>query len=95
MYLCLQPESLHGILATGLSMEAQAVVQRMQLLGFNAVRLPFTFAELAKDPPRNYSWPCQQPTPEQVDSACKAESGLGGEYCSCRNPCSTGIVTEC
>lgn len=73
-----QPESLHGITATGLSMEAQTVVQRMQLLGFNAVRLPFTFAELAKDPPRNYSASCQHPSPAQVSRRFQAQI-LGGD----------------
>ena len=77
-------------------MEAQAVVQRMQLLGFNAVRLPFTFAELMKDPPRNYSSHCQRPTPAQVQHLSQLTLR---HVCGSSSPCSTlavqGLVTGC
>lgn len=46
---------------TGLSMELDVVIQRLQLLGFNTVRLPFTFGNLYADGLRNWTLPCKHP----------------------------------
>lgn len=52
---------------TGLSMELSIVVQRLQLLGFNAVRLPMTFQRLLyPDEVQNYTRPCEHPDLVQV-----------------------------
>ena len=51
---------------SGLSMELELVVQRMQLLGFNAVRLPMTFSQLYTAQPRNYTLPCEHPSNIEV-----------------------------
>ena len=49
-----------------LSADFATVVQRQKLLGFNAVRLPFSFKDLAASP-RSFTVDyCQLPTPEQV-----------------------------
>ena len=70
-----QPEEL-GIPYTGLSMEFQTVVQRLSLMGFNAVRLPISFAVLhAGRPHNNYTLPCRHPPLEYVrpsSSACSS-----------------------
>lgn len=50
----------------GLSMELQTAVQRMQLLGFNAIRLPFTFDQLYNAAPKNYTLECEHPDLTQV-----------------------------
>ena len=42
------------------------VVLRMRSLGFNAVRLPFSFADLANLPPRPLTQPCTLPSLAQV-----------------------------
>ncbi|WP_068470682.1 cellulase family glycosylhydrolase [Candidatus Protochlamydia phocaeensis] len=41
-----------------LSLDFATVVYRMQLLGFNAVRLPFSFQDLFNLPPRNFTQSC-------------------------------------
>ncbi|KAK9793451.1 hypothetical protein WJX73_008796 [Symbiochloris irregularis] len=51
---------------SGLSMELQTVVQRIQLLGFNAVRLPFTFTDLRNTSAINYTLPCEHPPLTEV-----------------------------
>lgn len=48
-----------------LSMDFATVVYRMQLLGFNAVRLPFSFNDLYNASPRNYTQ--NSPTASQTE----------------------------
>ena len=71
---------------TGLSMEMQIVVQRLQLLGFNAVRLPMTFGELLNPVMRNYTLPCERPdllnVCPHVGSLLSILSLWGQLYCS-------------
>ena len=42
------------------------VIYRMKMLGFNAIRLPFTFAALAKV--------CKHPLPVQLPLACSQDA---------------------
>ena len=65
----MQPEEL-GIQYSGLSMELQTIVQRLQLLGFNAVRLPLTFGHLYSTELRNYTLPCRHPPLQYVSPPC-------------------------
>ncbi|HSW86842.1 MAG TPA: cellulase family glycosylhydrolase [Rhabdochlamydiaceae bacterium] len=45
------------------------VVYRMQLLGVNAVRLPFSFKDLLTEAPRSYSGQCTIPTQSQIQAS--------------------------
>src|SRR5947208_543484 len=52
----------------GLSFDFATVVYRMKLLGFNAVRLPFSFTDLEL-PPRNYAQNCTVATRNQIQAS--------------------------
>ncbi len=45
------------------------VVYRMQLLGFNAVRLPFSFKDIYNLSPVGFAGPCQIPTTSQIQAS--------------------------
>ena len=84
----LQPEML-GIEYTGLSMELGTVIQRLQLLGFNTVRLPFTFGNLFAEGLRNYSLPCQHPPLQYVRPCTCWHPGSRQHACmTAKIPCS-------
>lgn len=57
--------------SNGLSSDFATVVLRQQLLGFNAVRLPFSFTSiLSSSPPRSFlSQYCNTPTPEELSAS--------------------------
>lgn len=50
----------------GIRMELTTVLQRIQLLGFNAIRLPFSFTDLFTLGPRNYTKNCTHVTDAEV-----------------------------
>ena len=47
-----------------LTLDFSTVVYRLQLLGFNAVRLPFSFTDLYDTPPKSQTRSCPQARPE-------------------------------
>lgn len=49
-----------------LASDFATIVYRMQLLGFNAVRLPFSFIDLYNLAPRNYAGSCQLPSVSSI-----------------------------
>lgn len=51
---------------SALNTDFSTVAYRMKLLGFNAVRLPFSFKDLNNLNPRNFSNQCQKATLEQI-----------------------------
>ena len=52
-----------------LAFDFATIVYRMQLLGFNAIRLPFSFTDLFEKAPRNYSNSCVLPTQAQIQAS--------------------------
>lgn len=61
--VCLPVQPTEDVAYTGLSMELQTVVQRIQLLGFNAIKLPFTFSQLFDNSNvTNYTRACDHPS---------------------------------
>ncbi len=46
------------------------MVYRLQLLGFNAVRLPFSFADLYDTPPKSQTRSCPQARAPLVPARC-------------------------
>ncbi len=52
-----------------LASDFATVVYRMQLLGFNAVRLPFSFKDLKNLAPRNYANSCQLPSQSLIQAS--------------------------
>lgn len=50
----------------GLALDFASVVHRQKLLGFNAVRLPFSFKDLKNLPPKSFVKPCNIPTAREV-----------------------------
>lgn len=52
-----------------LAFDFATIVYRMQLLGFNAVRLPFSFTDLFGASPRNYNAACTLPTQAQIQAS--------------------------
>jgi hypothetical protein len=52
-----------------LSFDFATVVYRMELLGFNAIRLPFSFKDLYNLPPRNYAQQCTVVTLSQIQAS--------------------------
>lgn len=61
----LQPEAGTN-LPNGIRMELTTVLQRLQLLGFNALRVPFSFTDLFTTDPRNFTDNCTHPTDAEV-----------------------------
>lgn len=55
--------------ADSIAFDFATVVYRMQLLGFNAIRLPFSFHDLYNLAPRSYSQTCQIPTQSQIQAS--------------------------
>lgn len=53
---------------TSLSYDFATAAYRMKLLGFNAVRLPFSFKDLYEVPPRNFAQNCTLSTVEQIQA---------------------------
>ena len=51
--------------STSLTQDFAAIVYRIQLLGFNAIRLPFSFADLALTP-KYLSYSCSQARPSRL-----------------------------
>ena len=81
----LQPEV--DVSFSGLSMELQTVVQRLQLLGFNAVRLPFTFTNLMNTSGLNYTLPCDHPPLVEVRSQGLPITQLPAIHCTAQAAC--------
>ena len=54
---------------TGLTQDFETVARRIELLGFNAIRIPFSFTDLYTLGPLNYTKPCIHAAPGQV-SCC-------------------------
>src|SRR5687768_13330852 len=50
----------------GLSLDFATVVYRMQLLGFNAIRLPFSFKDLYNLTPRDYRQYAEQASQSEI-----------------------------
>lgn len=67
----LQPDGPMNV-PDGLRMELTTVLQRLQLLGFNALRLPFSFTDLYTLPPRNFTKHCTHATDAEVRLSPKA-----------------------
>ena len=59
---------------TGLTQDFETVARRIELLGFNAIRIPFSFTDLYTMGPLNYTKPCVHAAPGQV-SCCGATTG--------------------
>jgi hypothetical protein len=53
-----------------LTLDFATVVYRLQLLGFNAVRLPFSFADLYDTPPKSQTRSCPQARAPLVPARC-------------------------
>eukprot|EP00891_Asterochloris_glomerata_P009180 jgi/Astpho2/9180/fgenesh1_pg.00137_%23_8_t len=51
---------------TGLTQDFETVARRIELLGFNAIRIPFSFTDLYTLGPLNYTKPCIHAAPGQV-----------------------------
>lgn len=54
---------------SSLASDFATVVYRMQLLGFNAIRLPFSFKDLYDLAPRNYASSCQIPSQSTIQAS--------------------------
>jgi hypothetical protein len=52
-----------------LAFDFATIVYRMQLLGINAIRLPFSFTDLFQTAPRNYTAACTLPTQAQIQAS--------------------------
>lgn len=52
-----------------LAFDFATIVYRMQLLGINAIRLPFSFTDLFQKTPRNYTAACTLPTQAQIQAS--------------------------
>ena len=50
-------------------MELTVALQRVQLLGFNAIRLPFSFTDLFTLAPKNFTLNCTHVTDAEVGLA--------------------------
>ena len=61
-----------GKKARPLAADFATVVYRQQLLGFNAVRLPFSFQDLLTLKPQNFVQSCTPPTAKQVAESVTA-----------------------
>jgi aryl-phospho-beta-D-glucosidase BglC (GH1 family) len=55
--------------SNGIAGDFATIVHRMQLLGFNAVRLPFSFKDLYEKNPRDFTAFCQMPTQEEIQES--------------------------
>lgn len=55
--------------ADSVAYDFATVVHRLQLLGFNAVRLPFSFKDLTKTNPRNYAQQVQVPSINRIQAS--------------------------
>lgn len=55
--------------SNGIAGDFATIVHRMHSLGFNAVRLPFSFKDLYERSPRNYVAYCQLPTEEAIQKS--------------------------
>jgi aryl-phospho-beta-D-glucosidase BglC (GH1 family) len=64
-------DGLWGGPAIGL--DFASIVYRQQLLGFNAVRLPFSFKDLLNLKPRNFTQNCSLPSPTDVAKSVLAK----------------------
>ncbi len=53
-----------------LTLDFATVVYRLQLLGFNAVRLPFSFTDLYDTPPKSQTRSCPQARAQLVHARC-------------------------
>lgn len=53
----------------GLSGDFETIVHRMQLMGFNAVRLPFSFKDLYEKDPRDFTASAEIPTEEEIQNS--------------------------
>ena len=62
---------------TGLTQDFETVARRIELLGFNAIRIPFSFTDLYTMGPLNYTKPCIHAAPGQV--SCCGCCPTGGE----------------
>jgi hypothetical protein len=55
--------------SNSIAFDFATIVYRMQLLGFNAVRLPFSFKDLFTAAPKNYSASCTLATSSQIQAS--------------------------
>lgn len=63
----------------GLPGDFATIVHRMQLMGFNAVRLPFSFKDLYELNPRDFTATCEIPTDEEIQDSVTHPSIPVGE----------------
>ncbi len=62
-----------------LAFDFATAAYRMKLLGFNAVRLPFSFKDLYEIPPRNYAQRCSLAASEQIQASVTPPDIIPGE----------------
>ena len=61
-----------------LTQDFETVARRIELLGFNAIRIPFSFTDLYTMGPLNYTKPCIHAAPGQVSCCGSCPNRQGG-----------------